>query len=120
MVKKEGKTWKAEILTAENLRFSKTFQTKLEATNFENYILKTFCEKKDKRTEVGRTKKMSLRAFVINGCKVKPAWTGVRCFGLSQDCPFYNSCLTAVAKKGWNGWKVIDILDDKEEVMEDR
>ena len=115
MVKKEGKDWKVEVLTAESLRFSKTFGTKLEATNFEQYILKTFCEKKAKRTEVGRVYKVNNKTFVVNGCRVGPAKVGKRCFGLSQDCKFYDSCLTAVAKRGWGGWVVKDILDDKVE-----
>ena len=110
MVSKSEDGWKAEFCTATGLSFSKMFKIKLDATNYERYLEKTFgCEK----TEVKEMLKRDYKPFIINGCKVKPAKTGQRCFGLKMNCPHYGECLTAIAKKDWYGWKVIDIVEEE-------
>ena len=105
MISKTGqKEWKTEFCTATGLSFSKTFRTKLEATTYERYLERTFGSS---QVEVKEMLKIDYKPFTVNGCRVEPARTGIRCQGLRKGCERYDSCLAAIAKKGWCGSRVV-------------
>ena len=96
--------WKAEFLSPTGLAFSKTFRTKLEAKNYERYLESTFGSLVIREKDLKRP--VDFKPFTINGCKIQPAKVGMRCQGLRLGCKMYDSCLDAVSRRAWTGWRV--------------
>ena len=104
MYKIQKGEWKAEFRSPTGLSFSKTFRTKLEAKKYERYLERVFGSLVIREKDLKRP--VDSKPFVVNGCKVEQARTGMRCQGLRFGCKMYDSCLDAVARKGWTGWRV--------------